>query len=149
MDWVEALGNIIVVHITFWLLHEMLPIWKIFVTKAGFILRTQIYALYADHFAHVGRVFSATNADLRRSDRADAEYKHSYNMPTFTLTFARLLKLCWPGNVDAGLSLAKSPRPLPIRRLLRGMENISISLKWYANRCRSLSRKRHCNREWG
>ena len=62
--------------------------------KAGFILRTQIYAVYADHCAHVGRVFSATNADLRRSDRADAEYKHSYNTPTFTLTFARLLKLC-------------------------------------------------------
>ena len=50
--------------------------------------------MYADHFAHVGRVFSATNADLRRSDRADAEYKHFYNTPTFTLTFARLLKLC-------------------------------------------------------
>ena len=62
--------------------------------KAGFILRTQIYAVYADHFAHVGRVFSAINADLRRSDRADAEYKHSYNTPTFTLTYARLLKLC-------------------------------------------------------
>ena len=64
--------------------------------KAWFILRTQIYAvcLYADHFPHVGRVFSATNADLRRSDRTDAEYKHSYNTPNFTLTFARLLKLC-------------------------------------------------------
>ena len=64
----------------------------------------QIYAVYADHFAHVVHVFSATNADLRRSDRADAEYKHSYNTQTFMLTFARLLKLCWPGNVDAGLS---------------------------------------------
>ena len=42
--------------------------------KAGFILRTQIYAVYADYFAHVGRVFSATNADLCRSDRADTEY---------------------------------------------------------------------------
>ncbi len=66
--------------------------------KAGFIPRTQIYAVYADHFAHVGRVFSATNADLRRSDRrsdrTDADYKHSYNTPNFTLTFARLLKLC-------------------------------------------------------
>ena len=41
-------------------------------------------------FAHVGRVFLATKSDLRRSDHADAEYKHSYNTPTFTLTFARL-----------------------------------------------------------
>ena len=63
-------------------------------SKAGFILRTQIYAVYAAHFAHVGHVFSATNSDLRRSDRADAEYKHSYNTPTFTLTFSRLFKLC-------------------------------------------------------
>ena len=62
--------------------------------KAGFILRTQIYAVYADHFARVGRALAATNADLRRSDRADVKYKHSYNTPTFTLTFARLLKLC-------------------------------------------------------
>ena len=46
-------------------------------SKAGFILRTKIYAVYADHFAHVGRVFSATNADLRRSHRADGKYKHS------------------------------------------------------------------------
>ena len=90
-------------------------------SEAGFILRTQIYAVYADHFVHVERVFSATNADLRRSDHADAEYKHSYNTPTSTLTFARLLKLCWPGNVDAGLSLANSLRPLRIRRLLHGI----------------------------
>ena len=64
--------------------------------KAGFKpgLYFEIYAVYADHFAHVGRVFSAINADLRRSDRPDAEYKHSYNTPTFTLTFVRLLKLC-------------------------------------------------------
>ena len=75
--------------------------------KAGFILRTKIYAVYADHFAHVGCVFSATNADLRRSDRADGKYKHSYNTPTFTMNCAPLLKLCWPGNVDAGLSLAR------------------------------------------
>ena len=81
----------------------------------------QIYAVDADHFAHMGRVFSATNADLRRSDRADAEYKHSYNTPTFTLTVAHLLKLCWRGKVDAGLSLANSPRHLRIRRLLRGI----------------------------
>ena len=52
--------------------------------KAGFTLRAQIYAVYADHFAHLGRVFSATNADLRRSDRADAEYKHSYSTPFFS-----------------------------------------------------------------
>ena len=45
--------------------------------KAGFILRTHIYGVYADHFAHLGRVFSATNADLRRRDRTGAEYKHS------------------------------------------------------------------------
>ena len=52
--------------------------------KAGFTLRTQIYGVYADHFAHLGRVFSTTNADLRRRDRAGAEYKHSYNTPSFT-----------------------------------------------------------------
>ena len=53
-------------------------------TLAGFTLRTQIYGAYADHFAHSGRVFSATNADLRRRDRAGAECKHSYNTPSFT-----------------------------------------------------------------
>ena len=68
-------------------------IMKVIPSEAGFILRKQIYAIYADHFAHVGRAFSATNADLRRSDRADAEYKHSYNTLSFTLSFARLLKL--------------------------------------------------------
>ena len=47
------------------------------------ILRTQIYTIYADYFAHVGRVFSATNADLRRSDRADGKYKQSYNTTSF------------------------------------------------------------------
>ena len=52
-------------------------------TKAGFTLRTQIYGAYADHFAHLGRVFSATNADLRRRDRSGAECKHSYNTPSF------------------------------------------------------------------
>ena len=52
--------------------------------KAGFTLRTQIYGAYADHFAHLGRVFSATNADLRRRDRSGAECKHSYNTPSFT-----------------------------------------------------------------
>ena len=75
-------------------------------TTLKFTLRTQIYGVYADHFAHLGRVFSATNADLRRRDRAGAECKHSYNI-------RRLLR------VDAGLSLANSPRPLRIRRLLR------------------------------
>ena len=63
-------------------------------SKAGFILRTKIYAVYADHFAHVGRVFSATNADLRRSEREYGKYKHSYNTPTFTMDCARLSKLC-------------------------------------------------------
>ena len=29
--------------------------------------------------------------------------------------------ICRPGDVDAGLSLANSPRPLCIRRLLRGI----------------------------
>ena len=52
-------------------------------TKAGFTLRTQIYAAYADHLAHLGRVFSTTNADLCRRDRAGAECKHSYNTPSF------------------------------------------------------------------
>ena len=52
--------------------------------KAGFTLRTQIYGAYADHFAHLGSVFSATNADLRRRDRAGGECKHSYNAPSFT-----------------------------------------------------------------
>ena len=41
--------------------------------KAGFTLRTQIYGVNADHFAHLGRVFSATNADLRRRVRSGAE----------------------------------------------------------------------------
>ena len=31
--------------------------------KAGFTLRTQIYCVNADHCAHLGRVFSGTNAD--------------------------------------------------------------------------------------
>ena len=61
---------------------------------AGFILRTKIYAVYADYFAHVGRVLSAIYAYLRRSDRADGKYKHFYNKPTFTMNCARLLKLC-------------------------------------------------------
>ena len=74
-----------------WLANNML---KLNDDKAGFILRTKIYAVYADHFAHVGRVFSATNADLRRSDRADGKYKHSYNTPTFKMNCACLLKLC-------------------------------------------------------
>ena len=36
--------------------------------KAGFIGRKQIYAVYADHFEHVGRIFSATNAHLRYAE---------------------------------------------------------------------------------
>ena len=36
------------------------------------------------HTQTIVRVFPATNADLRRRDRADAEYKHSYNTPSFT-----------------------------------------------------------------
>ena len=74
--------------------------------KAGFTLRTQIYGAYADHFAHLVRVFSATNADLRRRDRSGAECKHSY-------TIRRLL--C----VDAGLSLVNSPQPMHLRKVLR------------------------------
>ena len=62
----------------------------------------------------MGRTLSVTNTDLRRSDRADAEYKRSHKTPTLTLTFASLLKLCWPENVDAELSLANNPRPLYI-----------------------------------
>ena len=62
--------------------------------KAGFIRRTKIYAVYADHFAHVGRVFSATNADLRRSDRADGKYKHSYNTPTFMMNGHKICHQC-------------------------------------------------------
>ena len=56
--------------------------------KAGFILRTKIYAVSADHFAHMGRVFSATNADLRRSDRADGKYSEAA-----------------PANGESGISL--------------------------------------------
>ena len=74
--------------------------------KAGFTLRTQIYGAYADHFAHLGRVFSATNADLRRRDRAGAEYLN-------TPAIRRILR------VDAGLPLANSPQPMRIRKLLR------------------------------
>ena len=59
--------------------------------KAGFTLRTQIYGAYADHFAHLGRVFSATNDDLRCRDRSGAECKHSYNTPSFT-------RGCWIVN---------------------------------------------------
>ena len=55
---------------------------RFLIPKAGFILRMQIYAVYADHFVDLGRVFSVTNADLRRMDRADAKYKHSYNTRT-------------------------------------------------------------------
>ena len=55
---------------------------------AGFTLRTQIYGAYADHFAHLERVFSATNADLRHRDHLGAECKHSYNSPSFT-------RVCW------------------------------------------------------
>ena len=54
---------------------------RFLIPKAGFILRMQIYAVY--HFAHLGRVFPVTNADLHRMDRADAEYKHSYNTRTY------------------------------------------------------------------
>ena len=75
--------------------------------KAGFTLRTQIYGVYADHFAHLGRVFSATNADLRRG----IAQVPSVNTPTIR----RLLR------VDAGLSLANSPQPMRIRKLLRGI----------------------------
>ena len=52
-------------------------------STVGFTLQTQIYGV---DFAHLGRVFSATNADLRRRDRAGAECKHSgsYNTPSFT-----------------------------------------------------------------
>ena len=57
---------------------------RIAASKAGFTLRTQIYGAYADHFAHLGRVFSTTNANLRRRDRSGAECKHSYNTPSFT-----------------------------------------------------------------
>ena len=53
-------------------------------SSAGFTLRTQIYGAYAVHFAPLGHVFSATNADLRRRDRSGAECKHSYNTPSFT-----------------------------------------------------------------
>ena len=57
--------------------------------KSGFtLLRTQIYAVYVDHCAHLGRVFSATNDDLRRRDRAGAECKHTYNAPFF-------MRGCW------------------------------------------------------
>ena len=53
----------------------------------GCIIRTQVYAVYADHFAHVGRVFSATNAHLRRSYRVDAEYIHFHQTPDFYAGF--------------------------------------------------------------
>ena len=77
------------------------------ISKAGFTLRTQIYAVYADHRGHLGRVFSATNADLR----VVIAQVPSINTPTIR----RLLR------VDAGLPLANNPRPLRIRRLLRGI----------------------------
>ena len=57
-----------------------------------FLIPSRVYTLnanlrripeYADHFAHLGRVFPVTNADLRGRDRADAECKHSYNTRTY------------------------------------------------------------------
>ena len=56
---------------------------RFLIPRVGFILRMQIYAVYADHFAHLGRVFSVTNADLRRRELAGGEYKHSYNTRTY------------------------------------------------------------------
>ena len=72
-------------------------------TKAGFILRMQIYAVYADHFAHVGRVFLATLL------------QHANVYADLCPPFEALLT--W----KRGLSLANSPRPLRIRKLLRGI----------------------------
>ena len=70
-------------------------------------------------------MFAAT--DLRRSDRADGKYKRSHKTPTFTLTFARLLKLYWPGNVAAELSLANSPRSLRITTTRAFTRDIKIN----------------------
>ena len=74
--------------------------------KAGFTLRTQIYGAYADHFAHLGRVFSATNMPIYAVGIAQVP---SVNTPTIR----RLLR------VDAGLSMVNSPQPMRIRKLLR------------------------------
>ena len=61
---------------------------RFLIPKAGFILRMQIYTVYRNTQTILrtwpGRFFPVTNADLRRRDRADAEYKHSYNRPTRT-----------------------------------------------------------------
>ena len=102
--------------------------------KPGLIIRKQNYAIYADHFAHVGRVFSATNAHLHRSDCADAEYKHSYNI-------RRLLRcplLTFWSSDDLATWMLDCHwligRDRCVYAGLRGISNKSISLKWYANR---------------
>ena len=41
------------------------------------------YTVIRRPFCVLGRVFPVTNADLRSSDRADAECKHSYNTRTY------------------------------------------------------------------
>ena len=53
------------------------PLSRVYTSNAN------LYRIYAEHFAHLGRVFPVTNADLRGRDRADAECKHSYNTRTY------------------------------------------------------------------
>ena len=60
---------------------------RFLIPKAGFIIRMEIYAVYRNTqtILPLGARFPGrvTNADLRRRDRADAEYKHSYNTRTY------------------------------------------------------------------
>ena len=62
---------------------------RLLILRAGFILRMQIYAVYADHFAHLERVFSVTNADLRRIGIAQMP---SINIPTIRVHTRRDLR---------------------------------------------------------
>ena len=64
-------------------------------TKAGF---KTLNASLRRNTQTIVHALSVTNTDLHHSDRADAdsfaEYEHFHQTPTFTLTFARLLKFC-------------------------------------------------------
>ena len=58
-------------------------------------------------------------------------------MPIYAVGIAQVPSVNTPKirrllRVDAGLSLVNSPQPMRIRKLLRGIYNKSISLKWYA-----------------
>ncbi len=81
-------------------------------------------------WARGARILGHQCRSTRRSDCADGKYKHAYNTPTFPMNCARLLKLCWPANVDVGLPLAKGCFPWYLFFLLRCF---STYVKWKKN----------------